>query len=534
MSVVNVIFSTAGGLALFLYGLRILSDALKRAIGERMRELLERLTGKAYRGVIVGALTSGILQSSSMTMVLLIGLINAGALTLSQGVGVMLGSEIGTTLTAQIIAFKVGHYYLPVIALGFILAEIFRGKRAGDVGRVILGFGILFLGMSIISGGLRGLSESPTILHLLHSCGTNVFLGVLVGAGVTAIIQSSSAMTAMVIAMGSAGLLTLPAAISLILGANIGTTVTGMIASVGSSLSSRRLAVAQVLVNILGVALFLPFVPRYAGIVAMTSGSLTRQIANAHTFFNVTVTLLMLPCVRGLVWLAKRVVPGREVRVDTAPRYLGDEFLNAPAIAVTQARNEVLRMGGMTSVMLSACRDALLSGDRTQVATVLETEETVDILWRTTENFLDRIDLGKLSLRDAKRLHVLQHVTGDIERVGDHAVNIAERAQAVLNQKVSFSNEARRDLSDMFDKALRLYRLSLQALEGEDHTSAEEAFELEREVDRLEVRYKEGHIERVERGICDPSAGILYIEVLRNLERIGDHAVNIAGDVLLV
>jgi phosphate:Na+ symporter len=238
--------------------------------------------------------------------------------------------------------------------------------------------------------------------------------------------------------------------------------------------------------------------------------------------------------VRGLVWLAKRAVPGREVRVDTAPRYLGDEFLNAPAIAVTQARNEVLRMGEMTSVMLSACRDALLSGDRTHVATVLETEETVDILWRTTENFLDRIDLGKLSLRDAKRLHVLQHVTGDIERVGDHAVNIAERAEAALDQKVTFSNEARRDLSDMFDKALRLYRLSLQALEGEDHPSAEEAFELEREVDRLEIRYKEGHIERVERGICNPSAGILYIEVLRNLERIGDHAVNIAGDVLLV
>ena len=191
-------------------------------------------------------------------------------------------------------------------------------------------------------------------------------------------------------------------------------------------------------------------------------------------------------------------------------------------------------MGEMTSVMLSACRDALLSGDRTHVATVIETEEVVDVLWRTIGDFLDRIDLGKLSLRDAKWLHVLQHVTGDIERVGDHAVNIAERAEAALDRKVTFSNEARRDLSDMFDKALRLYRLSLQALEGEDHTSAEEALELEREVDRLEIRYKESHIERVEEGICDPSAGILYVEVLRNLERIGDHAVNIAGDVLLV
>ncbi|GAI51399.1 unnamed protein product, partial [marine sediment metagenome] len=216
-----------GGLALFLFGLRTLSNALKRAIGERMRFLLERLTGRAYRGAVVGALTSGILQSSSMTMVLLIGLINAGALTLSQGIGVMLGAEIGTTLTAQIIAFKIGHYYLPVIAFGFVLAEVFRGKRTGDLGRVILGFGILFLGMDVIASGLRGLTESPGILRLLQSCGSNIVLGVFVGAGVTAIIQSSSAMTAMVIAMGSAGILTLPAAIALILGANIGTTITG-------------------------------------------------------------------------------------------------------------------------------------------------------------------------------------------------------------------------------------------------------------------------------------------------------------------
>lgn len=534
MNTITVIFSTAGGLALFLYGLRTLSDALKRAAGERMRGLLERLTGRAYRGVIVGALTSGILQSSSMTMVLLIGLINAGALTLIQGIGVMLGAEIGTTLTAQIIAFKIGHYYLPVIAVGFILGEVFRRKRAGDVGRIILGFGILFLGMGVISSGLRGLSESQTVLHLLRSCGANAVLGVLVGAGVTAVIQSSSAMTAMVIAMGSAGILTLPAAIALILGANIGTTITGMIASIGSSLSSRRLAVAQVLVNVLGVALFLPFVSPYARLVEATAESLTRQIANAHSFFNITVTLLLLPCVGGLVWLAKRVAPGREIRVDTAPRFLGDEFLAAPAIALEQARNELLRMGELTSAMLHSCREALLRAQIEQVANVIETEEAVDALQRTIEGFLDRIDLGKLSVRDAKRLHVLQHVTGDIERVGDHAVNIAERGDVRIKQGFTFSKEAQRDLSDMFEKSLRLYRLSLQALKGEDHGLAEEALELEKEVDRLELRYKENHIERLEKGICNPAAGILYVEVLRNLERIGDHAVNIAGDVLLI
>jgi len=534
MNALTVLLSTAGGLALFLYGLRMLSDALKRAAGERMRSLLERLTGKAYRGAIVGALTSGILQSSSMTMVLLIGLINAGALTLQQGIGVMLGSEIGTTLTAQLIAFKIGNFYLPVIAIGFILAEAFREKKAGDIGRIILGFGILFLGMDVISSGLRGLSEAPAVLHLLRSCGSNVVLGVLVGAGVTAVIQSSSAMTAMVIAMGSAGIITLPAAIALILGANIGTTITGMIASIGSSLSSRRLAVAQVLVNILGVAAFLPFVLPYSRLVATTATSLTRQIANAHTFFNVTVTLMLLPLVGGLVWLAKRVVPGRETTVNVAPQFLGDEFLTAPAIALEQARKELFRMGKLTIKMLNSCREALLLEKREEAEVVLETEEAIDVLDRTIGTFLDRINAGDLSTFDAKRLHVLEHVSSDIERVGDHAVNIAERAKVVIKRGFVFSKEAKKDLSDMFDKAIRLYCLSLRTLENEDHALAEEAFELEKEVDQLEIQYKENHIERLEREICNSAAGILYVEVLRNLERIGDHAVNLAGDVLII
>lgn len=306
MNSIAIGMSAAGGLALFLYGLSVLSSALKRAIGEKMRTLLERLTGKAYRGAVVGAVTSGILQSSSMTMVLLIGLINAGALKLAQGIGVMLGSEIGTTLTAQIIAFKMGNYYLPIIAIGFLLSEIFRGKKTGDVGRIVLGFGLLFLGMSILSGGLKGLAQSDVVLGLLESCGSNILLGVVVGAAVTAVIQSSSAMTALVIAMGAAGILSLPAAIALTLGANIGTTVTAQIASIGSSVSSRRLAMAQLLVNVVGVAAFIPFVRWFAQMVSLTSASLPRQIANAHTIFNVAVTAALIPCVGGLVGLARQ------------------------------------------------------------------------------------------------------------------------------------------------------------------------------------------------------------------------------------
>jgi len=534
MDFLEVVFSAAGGLALFLYGLRILSDALKRAIGDRMRSLLERLTGKAWRGAIVGALTSGTLQSSSMTMVLLIGLINAGALTLAQGIGVMLGSEIGTTVTAQIIAFKIGHYYLPIIATGFLLSEIFRGKRTGDVGRIILGFGLLFLGMSLVSGGLKGLAQTEGVLRLLHACADQPLLGVLVGAGVTAVIQSSSAMTALVIGMGSAGLLTLPAAIALILGANIGTTITAMIASIGSCLSSRRLAGSQLLVNVVGVAVFVPIVGPYAHLIAMTSTSLTRQIANAHTFFNVLVTLALIPCVAGLVWIVTRLVPGRERDEKVQPEYLGEQFLRFPTVALQQARRELMRMGRLTVDMLAAARTVVLGNGEADHQPIFRAENAIDELQDAVDEYLDRIDGSSLAAGDERRLHVFRHVTGDIERIGDHAVNITQRATRARQGGHAFSRQAEDELGHMFDRATELYRLSLRALQGEDKAAAHEAMELERDVDVLEIEYKANHVRRLEEGLCDAEAGILFTEILHNLERVGDHAVNIAGDVLLL
>jgi len=533
-NVANVVFSAVGGIALLLFGLRILSDALKRITGEQMRRLLERLTGRAWRAAIVGAFTSGILHSSAMTMLLLIGLLNAGALSLAQGIGVMLGSEIGTTITAQIIAFNIGQYDLLFIALGFIVASLFRGKRIGDVGEIILSGGILFLGMSITTSGLRGLAEAPAVMRLLQSCGSNAILGVLVGAVVTAIVHSSTAVTALIIAMGGAGILDLPAAVALILGANIGTTTNALIFSVGSSLASRRLALTQALVNVIGVAIFLPFVSPYAQLLEATSGSLTRQIANAHTFFNVASTLILLPCVGVLVWVVERLIPGKEARVDLARPILGKELLHTPSIALSQARNELLRMGEATEGMVRNAEQALLTGDLSLAADVLHTEESVDVFCHTIDDFLNRINADLLSPRDAARLHMLQHVSGDMERVGDHAVNIAERAQVNVKRKSAFSEEGREELAHMFDRTRTLYALSLQALRDEDPAPAERALELEKEVDRLEVRYKETHIHRLEQGTCDPPAGILFVEVLRNLERVGDHAVNIAHDVILL
>ncbi len=531
---VEVLFSVAGGLAVFLFGLRILSDALKRAVGDRMRVVIERLTGKAYRGALVGMVTSATLQSSTMTMVLLIGMINAGILTLAQGIGVMLGSEIGTTLTAQIIAFKIGFYYMPSIALGYFLGETFRGKKAGDVGRIILGLGLVFLGMSIFTGGLKGLAESPVILRLLQACGNNVFLGVLVGAAVTAAIHSSAAMTALVIGLGGSGLISLPAAIAIVLGANIGTTVTAQIASIGTSLSSRRLAVTQLVVNVAGVAAFLPFLPWFVRLVEMTSSSLPRQIANAHTIFNVAVTLALIPCVGVLVWVARMLVRGREETSQRRAQFLGEQFLATPAIAVHQAERELVRMGEMTTAMIRACQQGIVKRDPTETASVAEVEEAIDGLKESVDAFLDRIDGSTLSGKDERRLHVLRHIAADIERVGDQSVNITVRADKLLAKKRSLSAPAIEELGDMFDHAIELYQLSLAALEAEDTEGAKRALELEKHLDELETRYKAHHVARLETEECDSEAGILFIEILHNLERIGDHATNIAGDVLII
>ncbi|MDD4903335.1 MAG: Na/Pi cotransporter family protein, partial [Candidatus Bipolaricaulis sp.] len=453
---------------------------------------------------------------------------------LAKGIGVMLGSEVGTTLTAQIIAFKIGIYYMPVLAVGLVLSEVFRGRRAGDVGRMLLGFGLLFLGMSVLSSGLGGLSQSPTTLRLLQMCGGNVLLGVVVGAGVTAVIQSSSAMTALVIALGGAGLITLPAAIAIVLGANIGTTITAQIASIGSSLSSRRLAVAQLLVNVLGVAVLLPFIPWYADLIATTSSSLTRQIANAHTIFNVVVTLALIPCVGLLVRLVVKLVRGREKATTAAPVFLGEEFLGTPAVAVHQAQRELLRMGEMTAMMIRACKEGILSRDAARTAEVGEVEDAVDGLKDSVDEFLDRIDGSTLSGKDERRLHVLRHIVADIERVGDQAVNIVVRAEKLLARGRSLSEAAAGELGDMFDRAIELYRLSLAALEAEDVGEAKRALDLEKHIDELEKRYKAHHVARLDAEECDPEAGILFVEILHNLERIGDHAANIAGDVLVI
>lgn len=533
MDLVPIVFGTIGGLALFLYGLHTLSDGLKKAAGDKFKTILGKVTGNSLKGCLVGAFTTSVMQSSSLTMVTLIGLINAGLLTLKQGIGVMLGSEIGTTITAQLVVFKIGVYYLPVIAFGFFLSHLTKDRKYKSIGQTVLGFGILFLGMDIMSSSIKPLQSETAFTDFLVSLGKVPVFGVIVGIAFTGVLQSSSALTGLIISMGMNDLISLNAAIAIIIGANIGTCVTGLFASMGSSLSSKRLVLAQLIINIIGVAIFFPFLSQFAAFIEMTASDLPRQIANSHTIFNIIMTAIMLPLTGSLVVIAKKLLPGEEKKFERGTKFIDKKLLNAPSVALSQADKEVIRMAEMTCEMLDKATKAILSDDHGLIKIVIENEKVVDQLHEAIHRFLDDIPPENLSESELRRLACLTHSINDIERVGDHANNLVELAEKRLKAQVSFSQAAIEELKKMSQTTNLAYKTALGALKDDNKKLVPKVRELESETDVLQKKFEENHVQRIEKKICNPVSGIIFVDILRNLERVADHSNNIANAVLL-
>ena len=420
MDLLAIVFGTIGGFALFLYALQTLSASLEKSAGEKIRQILTKITGNPLKGCFLGAFTATILQSSSLTMIILIGLINAGILTLRQGIGVMLGSEIGTTITGQLIAFKVGVYFLPLIAFGFFLSIRAKSRKYKNIGQMILSFGLIYLGMNIMTSSIQPLQNEPGLRDLLFNLGQFPLYGVIAGVVVTAIFQSSAALVGLVISLGTNNLITLNAGIAMILGANIGTCVGELFAVIGSSLSSKRLALAQLMVNVIGILLFFPFLTNFSGFLETTSADLPRQIANAHTIFNGTMTVIMLPLVGFLVSFLKRLLPGEETQIKRGTIFIDEKLLKVPSIALSQAEKEVFRMAEMTYEMLDKAISAILNEEKEAIGKVMKMEESVDEINETIDRFLNDVRFENLSERELKKLAYLKHSITDIERVGDH------------------------------------------------------------------------------------------------------------------
>ncbi|MDD5661016.1 MAG: Na/Pi cotransporter family protein [Candidatus Omnitrophica bacterium] len=529
----EIIFGVLGGLGLFIYGIREMSEGLHKASGEKMRKVLHSLTGGPKRGVLVGAGITSLVQSSSATTIMVVGFVNAGLMTLTQSLGVIFGANIGTTITAQLIAFKLTDYALPIIGIGMIMSIAAKRKLYKNIAEFLLGFGILFLGLSILTQVIKPLGDSPVFKDMLVNFSINPLLGIFAGALVTAIFQSSSVTTGMILGLSMAGLIDLGAALPLILGCNIGTCITAIIASYGASIGAKRAAVAHVIFNIVGVLIFLPFLGLFRRLVSFTSADVTREIANAHTLFNVINTLIFIPLIPLFAKFLTFVIKGKEEEeVEYLPKYLEKHLLNTPPIAIEAAIKEIVRTLGLTKKMVWIAINSFMSNDLRSLEKITRREEAVDSLREAITNYLVQLMQRELSPDESKKIPPLIHAINDVERIGDHAENLRDLAEQKIENRLPFSPLAIEEIQRMYDEISSMIDCSIKALQQNDANEAKVVMEEECQINVMRDRLKSNHTKRLEGGKCNVLSGVIFLDIISNLEKIGDHLNNVAQAVI--
>lgn len=519
-----------GGIALFMYGMQLMGDGLQKAAGAKLQKILEAMTGVLAMGILLGAVVTAVLQASGATTVMTVGLVNAGLLTLKQGFGIIMGANIGTTMTAQLIAFKLSDYITILIFIGFLMQLLARKSRTKYLGQVMLGFGILMLGMDMMGKAVMPLRNYPGFVHFIEVFSSNPLLGIGIGMIMTVLIQSSSATIGILIAMAGQGLIPLEGAIPVLLGDNIGTCITAVLASLRANLTAKRVAAAHVMFNVIGSIIFVVFMPFFIKFVLLVSpdGDIARQIANAHSAFNILNTLLFMPFVNPFIKLVEKIVPGKAEIISMRPVYLDKNMLNTPSIAISLAVKEVVRMGELARKDVRLGMEAIQSFDADKVKYVLEHEPVVDALERDITDYLTQMSSSEMSESLTTRHTGLLHACTDIERIGDHGETLAKRARKLVEEDVVFSDEAKAELLQLSEMVLRASGRSLEALEKNDKVIAEDAVRLCREVKQYQKDIRKNHITRLNEHICNPTAGFVMMELLINMKRVSDHSKNIA------
>jgi phosphate:Na+ symporter len=523
-----------GGLALFLYGIRMLSAGMEKLTGEQIQKWLERMTRGRFRSALFGTIATALIHSSGLLMVTMIGLVNANLMTVQQTIGVIIGQEVGTTLTAQIVAFNIGNFNMVFVVLGVIFFEFAQNRDWKKYGEISFGIGIVFLGMTVMSGALKDLVGISWVADSLAAMGQYPLAGVLAGLIMTSIVQSSTAVTSVTVAMGISHVINLDGAIGIILGANIGSCVTGFIASLGLSRAARQASMAQIFINILGVLVFLPFIAQYADLIGQTSSDLPRQIANAHTIFNVTVSMLMFPFVKQIAWVAEQLVPPEKKQTrEKLTLYIDDMQHSVPSVALTEAARELVRLGEATASMFEESGRALLQKDAEAANHVLEQEDKfVDPVYKTLVDFVNRLIQEDLSINQQKRCFQIKNLLIDIERVADMSEDIAQYATERIKNNITFSPQAVKELEQLWKHCVCTFSQAIKAFQENDKSLAKQVCIMESEFDKLYLQARQRHIERLEQGVCNPAANVIFTEVLRDLERISDHADNLGVSVM--
>ena len=532
----NIVISLIGGLGLFLYGMSLMGEGLQKSAGDKLKKIIELLTSNVVMGVLVGTVVTGIIQSSSATTVMVVGFVNAGIMNLSQAIGVMMGANIETTVTAQLVSFNLEGIAPIALGIGILFYLFTSNQKTKHLSEILIGFGILFTGMEFMKDAVAPLAEYKAFTDALLYFSKNPVLGILAGFAITGIVQSSSASMGMLIALASQGILPLSSALPILYGDNIGTCVTSLLSSVGASRNARRAAVMHLSFNVIGTIIFMLVLnkPISAIVTHFDPTDTARQIANAHTLFNLTNVIILLPFSKYIVKLANRLIPIKETESEIVnnTKYLDERMFSTPSIALGNTVQEVVRMGHKATNSLEHSIAGFLNKSNEDINKAFESEKVVNKLQKDILNYL--LKLSKEPLRDDERFRtdLLFNTVNDIERVSDHAENIAELAMSVKEMNISFSDSAIREIYEIYNKTITNFKDALIVLDVKDFELANKVLEVENEVNYLEKTFRNSHMIRLNNGSCTIDAGVLYLDLLTNLERISDHSTNIVKQVL--
>ena len=533
LDVCNILINLFGGLGLFLFGMKLMGEGLENATGEKLKGVLEKVTNNKYLGVAVGILVTAIIQSSSATTVMVVSFVNAGLMTLIQAVGVIMGANIGTTVTAQLVSFNLEKIAPLFIGIGAIIMMMSKKKRIKDIASIALGFGILFSGMNMMSESMQPLAESERIKDVLYIIGDNPILGVLTGLVMTALVQSSSATTGILVALAITKTITLQIALPIIFGCNIGTCITALLASVGSNKTAKKAALIHLIFNVVGVIMFLPFTNLLVEIVEKTNTyDVARQVANAHTIFNVSVTIVLLPLSKYLVKLVNKILPGKDPMKHVGALYLDKKLLETPIVATGQVFKETIRMGEIAKKNVELAMRALLEEDEDAIKEVYSNEEIINSLEKEIVDYLVLLSSHELPDEDSKILSATFHVTNDIERIGDHAKNIIELTIEKQKHNAKIEGEVKEEAMNMYRKTLEAVTVALDCYSKKDIIEAKKIKEIEESINEYERKLRENNILRLNKRVCSANVSAIFLDLISNLERIGDHSTNIAERVL--
>lgn len=532
MSVTEVIFSFLGGLGIFLYGLKIMGDGLQASAGDRLRNILNKYTSNPVLGVLAGMIVTILIQSSTGTTVITIGLVTAGFMTLKQAIGVIMGANIGTTVTAFIIGIDLGEYAMPILALGAFLIFFFKRSKINNIGRVLFGFGSLFFGLEFMGGAVKPLAELEGFRQLMLDMSSHTIYGILVGIGLTALVQSSSATIGILQEFYSQDLITLQGAIPVLLGDNIGTTITAILASLAGSLAAKRAAFVHVIFNVIGVIIFTLLLPIVIPLIATIQDAWhlkpVMTIAFAHGAFNATNTLIQLPFVGVLAWIVTKIVPGKDVTEDYKPQHLNKDLVyHAPGVALQETQKELQNVGNIVRSMLDDVHHPSQM-DKKMIKNVQQKHQAVVTISDSIRNYLVRISTKNITRKDVERLAVMFDVNRSILKVSELIEAYIEQVNRKKAKEITLTEDAERGIDKLYRFVDESFTKAIETLDVYDTTKKDEVVERSREAFNIEHQLRKGHIKRLNRGECSTDGGLLYVDIIAVLERIGYNSRNIS------